>query len=54
MPKPILKDNNLTKILNENIKLLKEVDKTIEIQFDKTKIKFYLIVTRSRLKSLLI
>ena len=35
MPKPILKDNNLTKILNENIKLLKEVDKTIEIQFDK-------------------
>ena len=31
MPKPILKDNNLVKILNENIKLLSEIDKEIEI-----------------------
>ena len=31
MPKPILKDNDLIKILNENIKLLSEIDKTIKI-----------------------
>ena len=31
MPKPILKDNNLVKILNENIRLLSEIDKEIEI-----------------------
>ena len=31
MPKPILKDNDLIKILNENIKLLFKIDKTIEI-----------------------
>jgi len=33
MPKPILKDNDLKKILNENIKLLSEIDKTINISF---------------------
>ena len=32
MPKPILKDNDLIKILKENIKLIKEIDKTIEIE----------------------
>ena len=32
MPKPILKDNDLIKILKENIKLVKEIDKTIEIE----------------------
>ena len=32
MPKPILKDNNLIKILKENIKLIKEIDKTIQIE----------------------
>ncbi len=33
MPKPILKDNDLIKILNENINLLKEIDKSIIINF---------------------
>ncbi len=33
MPKPILKNNDLIKILTENIKLLNEFDKTIEIDF---------------------
>ena len=33
MPKPILKDNDLIKILNENIKLLSEIDKSIKINF---------------------
>ena len=31
MPKPILKNNNLIKILNENIKLLSQVDKSIKL-----------------------
>ena len=31
MPKPILKENNLIAILNENIKLLKQVNTTIDI-----------------------
>ena len=35
MPKPTLKDNDLIKILNENVKLLSEIDKTIEINFVK-------------------
>jgi len=35
MPKPILKDNNLIKILNENIKLLSEIDKSIQIELIK-------------------
>ncbi len=35
MPKPILKRNNLVKLLNENIKLLSEVNKSIEIQLNK-------------------
>ena len=33
MPKPILKDNNITQILKDNIKLLSEIDKTIKIHF---------------------
>ena len=33
MPKPIFKDNDLVIILNENIKLLSEVDKSIKIDF---------------------
>ena len=36
MPKPILKDNNLIEIINENIKLLNEIDQTINFKF-----KFY-------------
>ena len=35
MPKPILKDNDLVKILNENLKLLKEIDKSINFDFNK-------------------
>ena len=31
MPKPILKNNDLVKILNENIKLLSEMDKSIDL-----------------------
>ena len=33
MPKPILKENNLVSIMNDNIKLLKEIDLTIIINF---------------------
>ncbi len=33
MPKPILKDNDLIKILNDNINLLSEIDKSIKIDF---------------------
>ena len=35
MPKPILKKNNLVKLLNENIKLLSEINKSIEIDLTK-------------------
>ena len=35
MPKPTLKRNNLVKLLNENIKLLSEVNKSIKINFNK-------------------
>ncbi len=35
MPKPILKDNDLILILNENISLLSEIDKTIQINIKK-------------------
>ena len=34
MPKPILKDNNLVIIVNENINLLKELDSTIVLSFN--------------------
>ena len=37
MPKPILKDNDLTKILDDNIKLLSEINKSIEIILTKNK-----------------
>ena len=50
MPKPILKDNDLVKILNENIKLLSEIDKSIKIDFKKKKKKFYLIVIKNKLQ----
>ena len=35
MPKPILKRNDLVKLLNDNIKLLSEVNKSIEINLNK-------------------
>ena len=36
MPKPILKNNDLIKILNENIKLLSQVDKSIKLTLIKS------------------
>jgi len=35
MPKPILKNNDLVKLIEENIKLLSEIDKSIKINFVK-------------------
>ena len=35
MPKPIFKDNDIIKILDENLKLLTEIDKSINIDFQK-------------------
>ena len=37
MPKPIFKENNLVAIVNENIKLLKEFDQKININFTNNK-----------------
>ena len=41
MPKPILKDNDLVKILNENIKLLSEIDTEIVFNFSKSNEKIF-------------
>ena len=35
MPKPVMKKNNLVVLLNDNINLLKELDQSIQIRFDK-------------------
>ena len=35
MPKPIFRENNLVDLINENIKLLKELDNSIDIVFNK-------------------
>tara|TARA_B100000767_G_scaffold237930_1_gene232419 strand:- start:125 stop:1909 length:1785 start_codon:yes stop_codon:yes gene_type:complete len=43
MPKPILKENNLIQIINENISLLKELDKNVEIEFIYNKNQIFLI-----------
>ena len=37
MPKPILKDNNLVPLIKDNINLIKELDKNIEINFNPNK-----------------
>ena len=37
MPKPIFKDNNLVLIIKDNINLLKELDSTIELNFNSLK-----------------
>ena len=37
MPKPILKDNDLISIIDDNINLLKELDRDIEIKFEHVK-----------------
>ena len=41
MPKPTLKQNDLVNIINENIKLLKEIDLTIKINFNHNNDKIY-------------
>ena len=41
MPKPVFKNNDLTKILDETIKLSSEFDKSIEIILKKVVIKYY-------------
>ena len=33
MPKPIFKDNDLVKIIKDNIQLLSQMDKTIKLNF---------------------
>ena len=49
MPKPIFKNNDLINIINENIKLLNEIDLTIDINFEYKKganqLLFYVIIT---------
>jgi len=42
MPKPILKENNLIKIINENIKLLSELDTNINISIKSNKNEIFL------------
>jgi len=42
MPKPILSQNNLADIINDNINLLKELDTTIDITFNNKSDKIYL------------
>jgi two-component system, NtrC family, nitrogen regulation sensor histidine kinase NtrY len=42
MPKPILKDNNLVDLIKDNINLIKELDKNIEINFSSNKDKIIL------------
>ena len=37
MPKPIFKDNDLVKIIRENIQLLSQIDKTIKLNFNSNK-----------------
>ncbi len=41
MPKPILKDNDLIKILKENVKLLSEIDHSIKISIHQNKEKIF-------------
>jgi len=43
MPKPIFKENDLIDIINENIKLLNEIDLTIDINFEYKKDKILFI-----------
>ena len=42
MPKPILKENDLVQIINDNIKLLSDIDKKIKLSLKNLLIKFYL------------
>ena len=49
MPKPILKENNVVKILEENIKLLNELDQSIKIEFKTNSDKILLICDKEQL-----
>ena len=49
MPKPILKENNLTQIISENVKLLQELDKTININFNNNKKEIFLNSDREQM-----
>ncbi len=49
MPKPTLKNNDLIKVLDENINLLAQVDKSIEINFEKNKDKLFLKCDREQI-----
>ena len=49
MPKPILKKNNLVKILSDNIKLLSEISKSIQISFTKKTEQFLLECDREQI-----
>ena len=42
MPKPILKENNLVLLIKDNVKLLKEIDKSIKINFNPQKKNIFL------------
>ena len=49
MPKPTLKDNDLILILKDNIKLLSEIDKSIEIDFKKNQSEIVLKCDREQI-----
>ena len=49
MPKPTLHDNNLIKILNENISLLSEIDKSVRIDTHTNKDKIMLNCDKEQL-----
>ena len=49
MPKPILRKNNLIDLINENVKLLNDLDKSIEIKFIKKTDKVYLECDKEQL-----
>ena len=49
MPKPILKDNNIIIILNDNIKLLSRLDKSIDIKITKNEDEIFLNCDKEQL-----
>ena len=49
MPKPILKDNDLIKLLSENIRLLSEIDKSIQISLRNYSSEIFLLCDKEQL-----
>jgi len=49
MPKPILNDNDLIRILSENIKLLSQIDKSIIIEFEKNSDRIFMNCDKEQL-----